>query len=59
MRVAVPFGQLFDQRPNKEELVTTFLALLEMTKQHEVALDQPNRVVPITVKPAKLGENDE
>lgn len=59
VRVAVPFGQLFDQRPNKEELVTTFLALLEMTKQHEVALDQPNRVVPITVKPAKLGENDE
>ncbi|WP_252898865.1 hypothetical protein [Secundilactobacillus odoratitofui] len=50
---------MFDQRPNKEELVTTFLALLEMTKQHEVALDQPNRVVPITVKPAKLGENDE
>ncbi|GAX01811.1 segregation and condensation protein A [Secundilactobacillus silagei] len=55
-RVAVAFGDLFDQRPNKEELVTTFLALLEMTKQHEVAVDQPNRVMPITVKPAKLGE---
>lgn len=56
VRVAVSFGQLFDQKPNKEELVTTFLALLEMTKQHEVAVDQPSRVMPITVKPAKLGE---
>lgn len=56
VRVAVPFGELFDKKPNKEELVTTFLALLEMTKQHEVAVDQPNRVMPITVKPAKLGE---
>lgn len=59
VRVAVPFGQLFDKQPNKEELVTTFLALLEMTKQHEVAVDQPSRVMPITVKPAKLGENNE
>ncbi|WP_203648376.1 segregation and condensation protein A [Secundilactobacillus yichangensis] len=58
VRVAVPFGQLFDQKPNKEELVTTFLALLEMTKQHEVAVDQPSRVMPITVKPAKLGEEE-
>lgn len=58
VRVAVPFGQLFDQNPNKEELVTTFLALLEMTKQHEVAVDQPSRVMPITVKPAKLGEEE-
>ncbi|GAX02903.1 segregation and condensation protein ScpA [Secundilactobacillus pentosiphilus] len=56
VRVAVSFGQLFDQKPNKEELVTTFLALLEMTKQHEIAVDQPSRVLPITVKPAKLGE---
>ncbi|MTV81209.1 segregation and condensation protein A [Secundilactobacillus folii] len=55
VKVAVPFGQLFDQQPDKEELVTTFLALLEMTKQHEVAIDQPNRVLPITVKPANLG----
>ncbi|MCH5461355.1 segregation/condensation protein A [Lactobacillus sp. LC28-10] len=58
VRVAVPFGQLFDNKPNKEELVTTFLALLEMTKQHEVAVDQPNRVMPITVKPANLGEEE-
>lgn len=56
VKVAVPFGQLFDSKPDKEELVTTFLALLEMTKQHEVSLDQPNRVVPITIKPAKLGD---
>lgn len=56
IKVAVPFGKLFDKQPDKEELVTTFLALLEMTKQHEVALDQPNRVLPITVKPAKLEE---
>ncbi len=53
---AVSFGQLFDKKPDREELVTTFLALLEMTKQHEIAVDQPSRVMPITVKPAKLGE---
>ncbi|GAX07960.1 segregation and condensation protein ScpA [Secundilactobacillus silagincola] len=56
VRAAVPFGQLFDKKPDREELVTTFLALLEMTKQHEIAVDQPSRVMPITVKPAKLGE---
>lgn len=56
VKVAVPFGKLFDSKPDREEVVTTFLALLEMTKQHEVRLDQPNRVVPITIKPAKLGE---
>ncbi len=56
VRAAVSFGQLFDKKPDREELVTTFLALLEMTKQHEIAVDQPSRVMPITVKPAKLGE---
>lgn len=49
-RATVTFGQLFGQKPNREEVVTTFLALLEMTKQHEVTLDQPDRVMPIKVK---------
>lgn len=56
IRATVTFGQLFDQKPNREEVVTTFLALLEMTKQHEIALDQPTRVMPISVKKAKIGD---
>ncbi len=56
-KVAISFKQFFDPKPNRDEVVTTFLALLEMTKQHEVTLDQPNRVLPIIVKKAKLGDS--
>ncbi|ANZ63664.1 hypothetical protein AYR62_05865 [Secundilactobacillus paracollinoides] len=55
-KVAISFKQFFDPKPNRDEVVTTFLALLEMTKQHEVTLDQPSRVLPITVKKANLGD---
>ena len=49
-QVSVSFGQFFGQTPTREEVVTTFLALLEMTKQHEITLEQPDRVMPIKVK---------
>lgn len=55
-KASVTFGEFFSQKPTREELVTTFIALLELTKQHEVTLDQPDRVLPITVS---IRETDE
>ncbi|HIW71224.1 MAG TPA: segregation/condensation protein A [Candidatus Levilactobacillus faecigallinarum] len=48
-RRPVAFDQLFTAAPSLEEVVTTFLAVLELTRQHRVAVHQASRLVPLEI----------
>lgn len=49
------FTQLLGTTPALEEVVTTFLAVLELARQSQVQLFQPSRLVPLQIKSAKGG----
>lgn len=45
----VTFEHLFGAAPRLDEVVTTFLAVLELAKQHRIALHQASRLVPLRI----------
>jgi len=48
-RQPMAFDRLFSAAPVLDEVVTTFLAILELAKQHRVALHQASRLVPLQI----------
>lgn len=52
------FEELFDQRPDRMEIVTTFMALLEMISRGEVLLRQPAPFAPIRLRARIIGEDE-
>lgn len=50
----VSFEHLVGQTPVLAEIVTTFLAVLELARQRQVALQQVNRLVPLQVNFLRL-----
>ncbi|MEJ2200527.1 MAG: segregation/condensation protein A [Desulfuromonadaceae bacterium] len=55
-REQLPFADLFSARPNRAELIVTFLAMLELVKLRMVRLLQNTRFGTIWLFPAVAGE---
>lgn len=54
-RQPVTFDHLFGKAPQMDEVVTTFLACLELARQHQVALHQASRLVPLRINAVGKG----
>jgi len=50
----VSFEQLIGQTPVLAEIVTTFLAVLELARQRQVGLQQVSRLVPLQINFLRL-----
>jgi chromatin segregation and condensation protein Rec8/ScpA/Scc1 (kleisin family) len=48
----------FDQHPARMEIVTTFMALLEMISRGELLLRQPAPFAPINLRVRMIGEDE-
>ncbi|GEO73633.1 segregation and condensation protein A [Levilactobacillus namurensis] len=57
-RQPVTFDHLFGPTPVLEEVVTTFLAVLELAKRHQIALHQASRLVPLQLNAVVKGDDD-
>lgn len=55
-RESLGFGELFSERPDRHEIVVTFLAMLELVKMRLVRLMQNSRHGSIWIFPAVKGE---
>ena len=55
---AVAFEELFADLKTRDNLVTTFLAVLELAKHRRIVLHQAARFAPLILTPGKLSEED-
>ncbi|MGP4117769.1 segregation and condensation protein A [Levilactobacillus zymae] len=55
LRHPIAFDRLFGRSPVLDEVVTTFLAVLELARQRRVALHQPSRLLPLEINAVKGG----
>ena len=55
-----PLGSdlLFEDLKTRDNLVTTFLAVLELAKHRRVVLHQAVRFAPLILTPGKISEED-
>ncbi len=58
MHDELSFEDLFDAHPARMEIVTTFMALLEMISRGEIHLRQPAPFTPIHLKARVLGDDE-
>ena len=55
----VEFNRFFDTEEGRSGIVVTFLALLELIKEHVIELVQAELFAPIYIKPAVKGPIEE
>lgn len=56
LRHPITFERLFGRTPVLDEVVTTFLAVLELARQRRVVLHQPSRLLPLEINAMEGGE---